>query len=223
MSTESSADAARVPALRAVFRALLIGTVLLVQCVGATPAEPFDQERLQRPEGERAVTWVARALTLVGRHEERPAIREQLIALTTKLVALRNAVLTPFQPFFDLTATHQQWGLFIAPKRECYRAAVEARRDGEWVELYRVLEVESEELAMLRYRRLRAIYNPNLKRGPGGQYPGFVSWLARRLMHHHPEFDAVRMRMQKVEIGSPGEPSRNLNSEYEEVRERPAT
>lgn len=223
MSTEGSADAAPALTPRAVFRALLIATVLLVQCVGATPAEPFNEERLQRPEGERAVTWVARALSAAGRREERGAIREQLIALTTELVELRNAVLAPFQPFFDLTATHQQWGLFIAPKRECFRAAVDARRNGEWVALYRVLEVESDALAMLRYRRLRAIYNPNLKRGPGAQYPGFVSWLARRLMERHPDYDAVRMRMQKVEILEPGEPPRDLGSEYEEVRERTAT
>ena len=67
------------------------------------------------------------------------------------------------------------------------------------------------------------IYNPNLKRGPSGQYPGFVTWLARRLMDRHPDYDAMRMRMQKVAIGEPGEPPVDLTSEYEEVRERPAT
>ncbi len=221
--TESSAVAAPALTPRAVLRALAIGLVLLVQCVGATPAEPFDDERLQRPEGERAVSWVARALALVGRHDERPAIRAQMIALTADLVELRNTALAPFQPFFDLTATHQQWGLFITPKRECYRAAVEARRGGQWTPLYRVLEVESDELAFLRYRRLRAIYNPNLKRGPSAQYAGLVTWLARRLMDRHPDYDAVRMRMQKVAIGEPGEPSADLASEYEQVRERPST
>jgi hypothetical protein len=226
VSAESHAEPAERGAERprswALVRASSIAIVLLVQCVGSTPGEPFDDERLQRPEGERAVTWVGRALSLVGRHVERPAIRARLIGLTTDLVRLRNGVLAPFQPFFDLTATHQQWGLFITPKRECYRAAVDARRGGEWVELYRVLELDNDELAMLRYRRLRAIYNPNLKRGAGAQYPGFVTWLAQRLMGRHPDYDAVRVRMQRVLIGDPGQPTRVLQWDFEEARERPA-
>jgi hypothetical protein len=209
---------------RAIFRALLISLVLLVECVGATPAEPFDEERLQRAEGVRAVTWVGRVMALAGAGRDEAGVRAFMIDATRQLVRLRNAALDPFQPFFHYTATHQQWGLFITPKRECFRMWVEARSDaGQWQLLYSVLERDDPDLALLRYRRLRAMYNPRLKHGPSGQYPGLVSWIAQRLFDRNPEYREVRVRMERILIGQPGEPIEQLGFDHVQTRTRPAT
>lgn len=210
---------------RALFRALLIFAVLLVECVAATPFEPFDEERLQRAEGVRAVAWVGRALALAGEPQRDDAeVRALMIDATKRLVRLRNAVIEPFQPFFHYTSTHQQWGLFITPKRECFRMWIEARADDEqWRLVYRVLEQDDPDFSLLRYRRLRAMYNPRLKQGPSGQYPRLVDWVAERLFARDPELREVRVRMERILIGQPGEPIQQLGFDHVQTRARPAT
>jgi hypothetical protein len=209
------------PGARAVLRASLISLVLLVECVGATPGEPFDEERLMRPEGVRAVAWTGRLLALAGRQADDAAVRSDLIRATQDLIRLRNTALEPFQPLFHYTATHQQWGLFISPKRECFRMRVEALADdGRWRLLYSVLEQDDPDLSVLRYRRLRAMYNPRLKQGPSQQYPGLVTWVGRRLFARHPDYQQVRVRMERILIGQPGDPIQQLGFEHEETRPR---
>jgi hypothetical protein len=211
------------PSRRAQLRATAITLVLLVECTAALPRDPFDQARLARPEGPRLIGWIERGLRSFGYAADPPSIAAALITATSAAVSIRNALLAPFGPFFHYTSTHQQWGLFISPKRESFRIHVDARRGlGAWLAVYRAPgAVDADRLGpALRYRRVRAIYNPRLRRGVRAEYAGFVNWLSRRLFAAHPDYDAVRVRMERVAIGAPGAPLRTIGFEHELVRER---
>jgi hypothetical protein len=211
------------PSRRAQLRAAAITLVLLVECTAALPRNPFDQERLARPEGQRLIGWIESGMRSFGRAADRQSIAAALITATSSAVSVRNALLAPFGPFFHYTSTHQQWGLFIAPKRESFRLHVDARgAHGPWIAMYRAPGgVDADRLApALRYRRVRGIYHPRLRAGARAEYPGFVNWLAGRVFAAHPDYEAVRVRMERVAIGAPGTPLRTLGFAHEIIRKR---
>jgi len=188
-------------------RALLITCVLLVQVISATPAQPFNAEHLSRAEGERFVGWIESGLAAIGRPAERDAIKHGLIDGTRRAVALRGTLLAPFEPVLQGLASRQQWRLFLMSGGDYFRMHVEvqttAGRDYHPVYLAGGFDRTGLEQA-LRYRRVRGIYNPSLRRGPSGEYDGFVRWLARELWTVHPEYRLVRVRMEHLVLQTPG-------------------
>ncbi len=214
---------APMPGRRAQLRAVAITLVLLVECTAALPRRPLDPQRLARPEGQRLVGWIERALSAIGRPADRETIVHVLGTTTRKAIRARNAVLAPFESFFHYTSTHQQWGLFITPKRQSHRLHVDARRGGgAWIALYRAPgTLDPDGLgSALRYRRVRAIYHPRINTGVRAEYAGFVRWLAGEVFAAHPDYDALRVRMERIGIGAPGEPLQHLGFEHGVVHKR---
>lgn len=207
------------PALtkRAHVRAALIALVLLVEGVEALPHSPLNEDRLARPEGQRLITWLERGLSSIGAHPGRERIGSRLIAASSAQVALRDAVLAPFEPLFRLTATGQQWTLFITVGRECFRLHIDAAgADGQFHPVYRALGLDSDDLApLLEYRRLRGIYDPKRTRPPSDAYAGAANFIAQRLFTRHPDWRSVRVRQERLYIGEPGSQPRSLGSEHE--------
>lgn len=207
------------PALtkRAHLRAALIALVVLVEGVEALPRSPLNEERLARPEGQRLITWLERGLSGVGAHPGRERIGSQLMAASSAQVAVREAVLAPFAPLFHLTATGQQWTLFITVGRECFRLHIDAAgADGQFHPVYRALGLDRENLSpLLEYRRLRGIYDPKRNRPPSDAYAGLANFVARRLFARHPDWHAVRVREERLYIGEPGSQPHSLGLEHE--------
>jgi hypothetical protein len=145
-----------------------------------------------------------------------------LLAGSSRLVRARRALLAPFEPLFRHTATHQQWGLFLLGTRECFRIHVDARtHDDRWVALYHALERGLPRYeAVLRYRRVRGIYNPSMSRGARPQYAGFVRALARYVLAREPGYDTLRVRMEHLRIGAPGSAPLSSGFEHEHVVHR---
>jgi hypothetical protein len=211
------------PGRRAQLRAAAITLVLLVECTAALPRHPLNQQRLARPEGQRLIGWIERGLNALGQPTDRKVIARALVRSTRAAVGARGALLAPFGAFFHYTSTHQQWGLFITPKRQSHRIHVDARRGtGAWIALYRAPgAADMHGLgSALRYRRVRAIYHPRINTGVHAEYPGFVAWLAAELLAAHPDYDAVRVRMERIAIGAPGEPLQHLGFEHELIHTR---
>lgn len=207
--------------LRARLRAAAITVALLVQCTSALPHRAFNEARLARPEGQRLVSWIERALGLAGVRPERDAIARELMALSRAGIRARNAALAPFGAFFHYSGTHQQWALFITPRRESFRLHVEARpRRGAWTALYRAPNPRGPIAELLRYRRVRGIYNPGFERGVTDQYRGFVRFVSAAVFARYPEYDRVRVRFERIQIGEPGMPARSLGFEHAVTRRR---
>jgi hypothetical protein len=214
-------------------RALLITCVLLVQTLSATPPQPLTAERLSRPEGARLVSWIESALAAIGMGGDRAAIERGLIDVTERAVALRGAVLAPFERVLQNLSSHQQWGLFLMSGGDYFRMHVEAQvAGGGFRTVYIAGELDRTGLEpALRYRRLRGIYNPSLRRGPSAEYDGFVTWLAGELWRTHPEYGALRVRMEHMQLSAAGSGPldasgaltrpRSLGFEHLQLRQRP--
>ena len=187
-------------------RALLITVVLLVECTSALPDKRVARRHLQRPETARFVTTAERGLRLLGFTPDRPSLERALLTGSAALQRTRRALVAPFAPLFRYTATHQQWALFLLGTRECFRIHVDARTpDDRWVPLYHALEAGVPRYeAVLRYRRVRGIYNPSSQHGSRPQYAGFVRAFARYVFEREPGYDTLRVRMQHLRIGDPG-------------------
>jgi hypothetical protein len=208
-------------------RAIAISVALALQLVSAIPTRPLRAGGMSKAAGVRAVSWLQSAFGAVGVHRSQADWTGSLIQASESVVAARNAALGPLDRWFHYTRTGQQWPLFINPKRECFRLLVEARKpprgrkERDWVLLYRATDVDRARLSsMLRYRRLRGIYNPSAKRGPHAEYEGFARWLADQLLARHSKYASVRVSMERLAIRAPGSEPESLGIEHVVVRQR---
>jgi len=92
----------------------------------------------------------------------------------------------------------QRWTLFQAAPRERYRMWIEGRaRDGSWQIVYRAGDVDRDgDEDVLRYRRMRDAWDPS--DDPASNYTGFCAWMIARVLARHAEYDAARVRMEKI-------------------------
>jgi hypothetical protein len=208
--------------LLATVRAVLITLVIMLQCVSAAPGQPLNRHHLGTIEGKQFITWVQDALSTLGFERSRQAIELASIESTTRLVAVRNAVVSPFEPVLRALGSHQGWALFQLGSRECFRIHVDSRAVGsDWTVVYRAQGEDRLDLAAtLRYRRVRGVYNPGINRGVSAQYDGFVTWLARRVFAADAHAAELRVRMQRIDRGTRDFPPRALGFEYERHRTR---
>lgn len=210
------------PSVWAILRAVAIFVVLGIWILSALPGRPYDQARLESKRGARLVGSIDRGLRKLGIPSTREHVASALIGTTKPLIDARNALYQPLRPALDAMALGQRWGLFLQNGRTGYRMQLEARTaNGEFQLLYRphredVLGLES----ALAFRRLRGIYSPTSRTEPRAQYEGFVGWLAERVFALEPSYQEVRVSMERVHLGSPGDPPRSLSIEHVAVRAR---
>jgi len=204
-------------------RALVITLVLVQQGVTAWPAQPMTEEQLTRPEGERFVSHVAHAFAVFGVERTRDDIKRALLDRSVEVARLRRKLLRPFLFLASGLSSDQQWGLFLVSRGQHFRMQIDLfRADGRWHTVYRAAELDELGLGpLLRYRRLRGLYNPSTRTGPRGQYVYFVSWLANELFARHGDAHKVRVQMERLELGYADEPLRSLGFEHARVRVRP--
>lgn len=212
---------------RPAVRASAITLVLAVWILSALPSQPLDAERLARPTHAGTVRQLEHALTMLGVRTSRAEVDETLIAVSTPVVALRNTLMAPFQPLFEFAGMGQRWGLFLQTGRTGYRIRIDGRSaTGNFRLLYRPHTDDPLGLgSTLAFRRMRGIYNPGSKGTPRAQFEGFVTWLSSALFAKHPDLDVIRVRMQRLRLGTRSEPTTlvDVAHESERVREAPAS
>ena len=163
-----------------------------------------------------------RASGWIGQQPDRAQLARWLISGSGSVLDARRALLRPLEPLSALGALGQQWGLFMVSSSIAFRIQVEVRsQDGPWQVIYRTHELDSFALdPWLSYRRVRGIYNPRRRLGPHPQYEGFVHWLGRKVLAEHTECRALRVRMERYQLGTPTSANQSLGYEYEVVHER---
>ena len=204
-------------------RALLITLVLFSQCVAAIPAERLSRRMRARPEGQRVVRWIGGAIAWTGAEPTPARIERWLLRTSRSIVRARNAALTPVKPLLELTGSRQRWFLFTSAGEVTHRLRIEAREaaSGTWRMLYRA-HVE-DRLGLhpaLSYRRVRGVYNPKAWTGVVRQYKGFANWIASDVLRSHPEYEAVRVGMERLELATRDRANRELGIEHVVERTR---
>jgi hypothetical protein len=224
VAAAASANAAGAASRRRVaahVRALLLAIVLVVEGAEAIPGKPLNEQQLSRPEGLRVVTWIERALAAVGSRPGQEAIGQRLLAGSAAIVALRHALLLPFEPLFHYTGTGQRWALFVSARRECFRIRVAAGSDASYQNLYRAQDIDEAALGpLLTYRRTRGLYDAGSQSSPSAAYAGLAKLIADRVFEQRPEVARVRVWMERLYIAAPEAALKSLGAEYEVVQER---
>jgi hypothetical protein len=133
-----------------------------------------------------------------GRAAER---RPQLARFAAHVAEIQGHALAPFQFVGRIFGVGQRWKLFSGVTSARYRMWLEARREnGDFELLYRSHDPEHAFLQrVLEQRRVRGVWNPQRGAATGG-YPGFARWISRQVLECRPEFSAVRVRMEQIEI-----------------------
>ncbi|HKU41731.1 MAG TPA: hypothetical protein VJR89_26420 [Polyangiales bacterium] len=197
-------------------RAGLISLVLASQCVSAIPERPLRERDLARPEGQRVTGLLSRVSGA-----SRESIERSLLAASASIIRARNGLLRPLEPVQRAAALRQQWSLFSVSSPYAFRLRVEAARAGSFQLVYEANGVDTLGLGRwLRYRRMRALYAPSGNSGARRQYSELVDWLAAKVLREHPEYDALRVSMERLEFATRERPNLSLGIEDVELRRR---
>lgn len=201
-------------------RASLISFVLASQCIAAIPSRSLTREQLARPEGQRTISWVASLLTIAGGTPDRDRAARLLIDASRGITGMRDAILAPLEPVMRAASMGQGWSLFSLATPVAFRIQVHAHaRSGGWTSIYRANGEDPLGLApWMTYRRIRGLYAPSANSGPRAHYDGVVTWLAQKILREHPQFDRVRVGMERITFATRTEPSASLG--VEDLRER---
>lgn len=143
-----------------------------------------------------------------GRFGAEPkAFEERLWSFATVYVAGYRKLMTPFDPYEELTGTGQNWKMFVAPHKYPTRLQISGRAgDGEW----RVLFEEGSPTAtwrrgLLRTERLRAsTFRWGWSTYASAWSKGCTS-LAKLAFEDDPSLSSVRCRMWKAPSPSPAQ------------------
>ncbi len=188
-------------------RALLISVVLVGQWVDALPLPELRARDLEHPIAQDEVTRWTTLLNDLGVSLTEEELVAQALVVGEAATRFRRASMAPLRPIKKLTGTGQSWGLFAYPDPYAGRLVIEAReKKGEWQVLFSAPGSGRDELGrLLRYRRVRGIYDDNGDRPkPGSLYNRFADWVAWDIFERRPEIDAVQVRLDLVRIIPPG-------------------
>jgi hypothetical protein len=185
---------------------VLITIVLIANAIQFVPYLKMTRDERADPEFRREdiENWYGMVGGLTGLDEEEFAtfVREMLWSYKKSLDALRS----PFRPFFRLTDTTQQWGLFAVVTQKPDSLVIEVRRDGDWQTLYRRIDSEHDwRDPMLKYRRIRGVWD-GVDDEPKGTYKRFTAWIAREIFHEQPDVDRVRVVLERRRVTWPWQP-----------------
>ncbi|HVV85239.1 MAG TPA: hypothetical protein VHE35_19390 [Kofleriaceae bacterium] len=131
----------------------------------------------------------------------------ELASAVARLERAREWILRPVQPASELFGLRQRWKLFAGAARHRFRMSIEVRAAGQtsWRLVYRPHDDDHDFLdAAIAYRRVRGSWNPHSTYGARGGYPVFAGWIADEIFARDPTAAAVRVRMEKIEIGPHG-------------------
>lgn len=178
-------------------RAALVTLAIVVGLIDGCPTPPANPKAFLRP-AERASleTWARR----LGTTPE--GLADGLARAGKILSAARWYALTPFRPLGNATVIRQRWRLFPSADPNPWRMEIEARRGPRdaWELVYRPYDREHAFLAdEIEYRRLRGAWDPSTHGARRGYGP-FVTWVAGRVFARWPEYQEVRVRMERLRV-----------------------
>lgn len=114
--------------------------------------------------------------------------------------SVRDVVETPVAWIRSTVMVSQQWSLYQAPIASRYRMWIEGLRDRSWTILYRAGDAEhTEDKALIEHARVWGTWNPTDEIAL--EYAQFTAWITAHMLADHPELAAVRVRLERIEIG----------------------
>jgi hypothetical protein len=188
-------------------RAAVLSALIVWNVIGAypTPGDVTEEKLSQGVAKKELDRWVSR-LRGFGFDTDAQRLGRFYAGLANSVNAVRNFVMSPVQPFMDLTGTQQGWRLFAMPNERPHVLRVTGERRGKRRVLYETWSPSRTFLAeTLEFRRVRALYNPSSS-GPPNTYDAFARRLSERAFELKPELDTVTVLLEQRHTTLPGEP-----------------
>ena len=114
--------------------------------------------------------------------------------------SVRDVAETPVFWIQRVFAVSQQWSLYQSPVARRYRMWIEGWHAGTWQLVYRAGDPDNtEDAALIEHARVWGTWDPTDE--PALEYRQFAGWITARVLTAHPDFDVVRVRMERIEIG----------------------
>ena len=152
--------------------------------------------------------WSGR-LAALGIHLTPSELEDRLWTIANDSEAVREDVLTPFQPYYRYCGTWQSWKMFVAPHRHPAKLHVDIQRDGQWQPVYEARSDEHRWRAdQLGHIRTRAVLFRYAWAGYGERYRALARWIARRAGEDFPQAERVRIRYYGYRTPTPQEARR---------------
>lgn len=187
-------------------RGVLIGVVLLLQLLDATPLPELRESHLRNPMAYDELERWSGMVSSLGRPTDPEELLQAGLALGNASREFRKRVLRPWWPFRKLTGTGQSWGLFAYPDPYAGRLNVDGTdASGETWELYRAPFGHGDHLErQLEYRRVRGVYDDAGDRPkPRKTYERFARWVARETLSQRPDLVEVAVYFERAHLVRP--------------------
>ncbi len=201
-------------------RACIISVLLLFCLAEAMPLPTLKKRHMNRQVAvDEADRWVG-ILQSMGVQTDRKTLVNDVLSASHKTGKIRNGAIRPWRRLVRPFGLAQRWALFTFTDPNPGRLVITAKgAAGEWYTLYRAPEMDSTELgALLHYRRIRGIWDDGGDRpNPGKLYNRWVTWLGARIFEMHPDVDAIRVQIDRVDIQPPGK-ARTLEADRKASR-----
>jgi hypothetical protein len=202
-------------------RAGLISVVLFGQLADAIPLPTLSKRDLRHPVAQQEATRWTQRLNDWGVEITRDELIDRGLAVGNAANGFRKAVLRPWYPLRRATGTGQSWGLFAFPEPHAGRLVVRGRAlEGDWETLFSAPNGDGRLGELLRFRRVRGIYDDAADRPkPGTLWPRFSRWVAAEVLAERPDFDEVEVRVDLIHVvppgGGPADPDRVYHARLE--------
>jgi hypothetical protein len=149
-------------------------------------------------------------------------LADMALDASATITGAKRSLMAPWQPVKVHTGTGQSWGLFAYPDPHAGRLIVRAHAsDQQWRTLFSAPEGEGELADLLRYRRVRGVWDDAGDRpNPSPLYDRFATEVARRAFAADPTLVEVEVRIDLIHIQLPSEGGEAKPEERRHVRLR---
>jgi hypothetical protein len=112
---------------------------------------------------------------------------------------VRDVVETPVAWIRRTLRVTQQWALYQSPSPARFRMWIEGQTREAWQLVYRAGDADhAEDAALIEHARVWGTWDPT--DAPPAEYAAFSAWITARVLERHPDFVAVRVRMEAIAI-----------------------
>ena len=188
-------------------RAIFVAFHLIAITAVAFPA-PVGMRRsdLESADVQAAIkAWQGLASAL-GVADEPDAFQEWLWLTGTGLLAARNDVLEPLQPYYRYSGTQQSWSMFGTINHTPARLEIHIDHGSGWEPLFIARTRDHDWRArQLDQERLRGLINPFSWRRDRTKLRKVADWVARLAADDFPQARRIRLRMVVRPLPDPAE------------------
>ncbi len=188
-------------ALFVLFHLLAVGILSFPAPVGAMNRAAFEH-----PATQAAFDEYAALLRSLGVEMDRERLSAILWEGGTRVLAVREVLVAPFQPYAEAVGARQGWRMFHAVHRDPSWLVVELREERGWRVIY---EARSATATWRRHQldqeRLRALTSVWSWREGRSSYRAFGAWLARRAAEDFPDALGLRIALLQRPIPTPAQ------------------